>query len=81
MAHFVLVPDEADQDAPGRIGLFADVRDVNTVPQVAEAFGVCPQTIRRLIASGELESVHIGRSVRVTRQAMVDFFERQGVSA
>ena len=81
MARFILVPDAVDPPAPGRVELFADVADVNTVPQVAEAFGVCAQTVRRLIASGELESVRIGRAVRVTRTAMIDFIERQGVSA
>ena len=61
--------------------LFADVRDVNTVPQVAEAFGVCAQTVRRLIASGELACIHVGRAVRVTKQQMVAYVERQEVKA
>lgn len=81
MAHFVLVADPTDETPPGRVELFADVADLNSVPKVAAAFGVCPQTVRRLIASGELASVHVGRSVRVTRQAMVDFIESQGVRA
>lgn len=77
---FVFVPDPAEELNEGAFELFGNAKGVNTVPEVAEAFGVCPQTIRRLIASGELESVHIGRSVRVTRSAMVDFITRQGVS-
>jgi len=81
MAHFVLVPDAPDETTPGRVELFAGVKDVNNVREVAEAFGVCQQTIRRLIASGELESVRVGRSVRVTRQAMIDYFVFQGVGA
>lgn len=81
MAHFVLVPDAPDETAPGRVELFVGVKDVNNVREVAEAFGVCQQTIRRLIASGELESVRVGRSVRVTRQAMIDYFVSQGVNA
>lgn len=81
MARFILMPDPADKATPGRFELFADAKDVNTVPQVAEHFGVCPQTVRRLIASGELASVHVGRSVRVTKQAMVDFIESQGATA
>ena len=81
MARFILMPDPADDIAPGRFELFADVADLNTVPKVADAFGVCPQTVRRLIASGELASVHVGRSVRVTKRAMIEFIESQGVTA
>ena len=77
---FVYVPDLADIANEQGAELFGSVKDVNTVPEVAEAFGVCAQTVRRLIASGELESVHIGRAVRVTRSAMVDFIARQKVS-
>ena len=58
--------------------LFATLPDMNSVPQVAEAWGVCPKTIRRLIARGELGCVHVGRSVRVTRQQMLDFVNRGG---
>lgn len=81
MAHFVLVPDITDQPPQQHVGLFADVKDVLSVPQAAEVFGVCPQTVRRLIASGELASVHVGRSVRITKQALIDFIESQGVRA
>lgn len=77
MARFILMQDPAEKASS--VEFFADAKDVNSVPQVAEAFGVCPQTIRRLIASGELEAVHIGRSVRVTRKAMIDFITRQEV--
>lgn len=77
---FVYVPDSADVSDEQGPELFGSVKDVNTVPEVAEAFGVCAQTVRRLIASGELESVHIGRAVRVTRAAMIDFIAKQKVS-
>ena len=74
----VFIPDPAESPSVERVELFAGVKDVNTVREVAEAFGVCQQTIRRLIASGELDSVHVGRAVRVTKTAMVDFMARQG---
>ena len=74
----VFIPDPAEAASVERVELFAGVKDVNTVREVAEAFGVCQQTIRRLIASGELDSVHVGRAVRVTKTAMVDFMARQG---
>ena len=74
---FVFIPDQADPPSVERVELFAGVKDVCTVPEVAEAFGVCDQTVRRLIASGDLESFHVGRAVRVTKTAMIDFMTRQ----
>ena len=73
---FVFIPEAVEPSAE-RVELFAGVKDVNTVPAVAEAFGVCAQTVRRLIASGELACVHIGRAVRVTKVQMLDYMERQ----
>ena len=78
--HFVYMPDPVEASNGRNPELFGSLKDVNTVPEVAEAFGVCAQTVRRLIASGELESVHIGRAVRVTKSSMVDFITRQKVS-
>ena len=75
---FVYVPDPAEVPNSEQIELLSGVKDINSVPEVADAFGVCAQTIRRLIASGELESFHIGRAVRVTKSAMLDFMVRQG---
>ena len=75
---FVYVPDSAEIPNSKQIELLSGVKDINSVPEVADAFGVCAQTIRRLIASGELESFHIGRAVRVTKSAMLDFMVRQG---
>ena len=75
---FVYVPDPVEAPNSEQIELLSGVKDINSVPEVADAFGVCAQTIRRLIASGELESFHIGRTVRVTKSAMLDFMVRQG---
>ena len=76
--HFIFIPDQAEAASGERVELFSGVKDVNTVREVAEAFGVCQQTIRRLIASGEIDSIHVGRAVRVTKTAMIDFMTRQG---
>lgn len=81
MAHLVLVPDATDPPQPAQVELFAGARDVNTVHQAAELLGVCDMTIRRLVANGALESVHIGRAVRVTKSALVRFIENQEVRA
>lgn len=78
---FVFIPDQAGEPSAERVELFAGVRDVLNVNEAADALNVCAQTVRRLIASGELESVHVGRAVRVPKTALVDFITRQGVSA
>lgn len=58
--------------APSR-ELFVGFPDLNTVNESAEALNVCPKTVRRLIASGELPVVRVGRAVRITKRALVDY--------
>lgn len=41
-----------------------------TVPEAAQALGVCGDTVRTLIANGDLPSLHIGRRVLVSRKAL-----------
>ena len=79
MGRFVYVEDATEPPKPARIELFAGVKDLNNVNECAEVFGVHPMTVRRLIQRGELECVHIGKSVRITRQQMIEFIESQGV--
>ncbi len=81
MAHLVLVPDVTDPPPQHHIELFAGAKDVNSVNECAELLGVCPMTIRRLIARGELDSVHIGTRVKVTKSALVNFITKQEVRA
>ena len=80
MGKFVYVEDPTDQQHQSHSELFSDCEDMNTIPQVARVFGVCPQTIRNLIARGDLNCVHVGRAVRVTKKAMVEFIAAQEVS-
>ncbi len=44
--------------------------------QAAEAIGLGRSKIFQLIASGEIETVRIGRSRRIPRQALEDYVER-----
>ena len=44
-----------------------------TVGEVAARLRVSPVTVRRLIKSGALEAVRIGRLVRVTPEAVADY--------
>jgi excisionase family DNA binding protein len=41
-----------------------------TIDQVAAAVQVCPKTVRRVIADGELRSVRVGRQIRISRSEL-----------
>lgn len=47
-----------------------------TLKQVAEFFGVSDKTIRRLISNRVLESIKVGNSVRISRQALEKFVDQ-----
>jgi len=46
-----------------------------TVPECVDALSIGPSKVWELIASGRLESVKVGRSRRVTREALERFVE------
>jgi excisionase family DNA binding protein len=48
------------------------------VREVAADLAVSIRTVWRLIASGELAAVRIGRSVRITRDSLSTFIENGG---
>ncbi|MBZ8177626.1 excisionase family DNA-binding protein [Corynebacterium poyangense] len=47
-----------------------------TVAEVAEAMRVSKMTVYRLVHSGTLPAVRVGRSFRVPEQAVNDYLER-----
>lgn len=47
-----------------------------TTDDVAKQLSVSPRHVRRLIASGELEVVHIGRCIRVPPTSLDSLIER-----
>ena len=51
-----------------------------TIPQAASVLAVGRTTVYELIGAGELEAVHIGRSVRVPVDALRSFVDRRRVS-
>ena len=53
--------------------LFASEPDILDAAKVAELLGVATATIRREIARDNLEAVHIGRSVRITKKALLKY--------
>jgi excisionase family DNA binding protein len=51
-----------------------DLPDVFSVDVAAEVCDVDPRTIRGAIKRGELRAVRIGRLIRITRPALLEFF-------
>lgn len=62
-----------DVPSAGDVKLFDGEPDVMKVTKVAELLGVVPATVRREIARGRLESIHVGTSVRVTKTALLKY--------
>ena len=50
-----------------------------TVAEVADALRVSTMTVYRLIRTGELAAVRIGRTYRVSDSAFEDYLRRQAV--
>jgi excisionase family DNA binding protein len=48
-----------------------------TIPQAAAVLAVGRTTVYELIAAGDIEAVHIGRSVRVPVDALRSFVDRR----
>lgn len=44
-----------------------------SVRQIADLFGVCPKTVRRWIARGDLPATRLGRDWRVARSDLKAF--------
>jgi excisionase family DNA binding protein len=51
-----------------------------TIPEAASVLAIGRTTVYELIGSGDLEAVHIGRSVRVPVDALKSFVHRRRVS-
>ena len=60
-----------------RIPADAGLPQFMTVDEIAAALRVSRATVYRLVRSGALAATDVGRSVRVTRQAVDEFLHRQ----
>lgn len=47
--------------------------DCMSATQAADALGVSIATMRRLIATGALRVAHVGRAVRITKTALLEY--------
>jgi len=48
-----------------------------TVKEVAELLQLSNRQIRRLIATHQLEAINVGRSVRISPEALASLFDQQ----
>jgi excisionase family DNA binding protein len=53
-----------------------ELPELMTVTEVAAALRVSRATIYRLVHSGDLAGVRVGKAVRITRRAVQDFMSR-----
>ncbi|MDA8552433.1 helix-turn-helix domain-containing protein [Aquiluna sp.] len=51
---------------------------MHTKQSLAKYFGVSLSTIHRLAAQGKIETIKVGRSVRITDQAVARFIKSNG---
>ena len=51
--------------------------DLFSVTEVAEYLKTSKQQVRKMIASGELEAIMVGREYRITLEALVSWLENQ----
>jgi excisionase family DNA binding protein len=57
------------------------VERMYTTREVAEAWSVNPETVRRLAARGLLRSVRVGSERRYPESALQEYLRRQGTAA
>ena len=48
-----------------------------SVPKAAKALSMGPRTVWNLVWSNKIRSYKVGKSVRISRQALLDFIEQQ----
>lgn len=52
-------------------------KPIYTIPQIADALGVCTKTVRREIACGTLKAIRVGRQWRITSSAYAAYLNRR----
>ena len=64
-------PNDDDPSLP------APVRQLMTAAEVADVLRISVRTVRRMIASGQLPAIAIGRSIRIDPRAVSALIERK----
>lgn len=57
---------------------YSDLPPVSSVAEVAHLLDVSESLVRKLIATGELKAVRLGRLIRVPRHALADLLMENG---
>ena len=63
----------SDVPAPPQVKLFDQEPDVMSVTKAAKLLDVSSATVRREINRGNLEAIHVGRAVRITKTALLKY--------
>lgn len=53
--------------------MFREYPDILTIPQVAQALGICAKAAYGLVKQKRLGAIHIGRTIKVPKEQLVEF--------
>lgn len=53
--------------------MFREYPDILTIPQVAQALGVCTKAAYALVNGKKLGAIRIGRTIKVPKEQLVEF--------
>jgi excisionase family DNA binding protein len=62
-----------------KTGVISPVSGVYDTDELAEILGVHRRTVQRLIVSGEMGAIKVGRRLRVTEDQLKAFIQRQQI--
>lgn len=60
--------------------MFENYLDVLTIDEVAEALRIDRRSVMRLLSDGEIEYRKIGRIYRISKKALINYFDSQAGS-
>lgn len=53
--------------------MFREYPDILTIPQVAQALGICTKAAYALVKKQKLGAIRIGRTIKVPKEQLVEF--------
>jgi excisionase family DNA binding protein len=68
------------QDVEQPPAMFADFPDVMSTSQAAKALGCSETWLRQAAARGAVRSFHVGRNIKISRVALLEFIEKGGAA-
>ena len=71
----------ADTRRPAGMDDVGEQRLLLTVPESARRLGIGRSLLYELLATGEVESIHVGRLRRIPADALADYVDRQRAAA